>query len=44
MKKLFLMALSFGLAFSLSACSDDSSSNPGDEGGKTGEFSDFKKM
>ena len=44
MKKLFLMALSFGLAFSLSACSDDSSSNPGEEGGKTGEFSDFKKI
>lgn len=44
MKKLFFAALSFGLALSLSACSDDSSSGPGDEGGKTGEFSDFKKI
>lgn len=44
MKKLFFAALSFGLALSLSACSDDSSSNPDEEGGKTGEFSDFKKI
>ena len=46
MKKFLLAAISFGLAFTFSACSDDSSSGTESENksGETGDFGDFSTI